>query len=115
MTAPGAALVMPRTTCDRPPRRPSRVAEERNSGKRKAFGNATAFSLGKRGGGDDGTMQEISGTSVSRYLAASARTLYEACHDSGRDDGGRRCSTCCVRDLCEMHRRKTKAPHSSPE
>jgi hypothetical protein len=45
----------------------------------------------------------------SRYLVAGMRTLYEACHESGRDEGGRRCASCCVRDLCELRRRKPEA------
>jgi hypothetical protein len=51
-------------------------------------------------------MPETSTALSSRYLTASTRTLYEACHESGRDDGGKRCPSCCIRDLCEAHRRK---------
>ena len=35
------------------------------------------------------------------YLTVPVRTLYDACHSLGRDDNGRRCPTCAIRDLCE--------------
>jgi hypothetical protein len=38
---------------------------------------------------------------VSPYLASPVRTLRDACRESGRDDGGRLCPDCCVKDLCE--------------
>ncbi|HTV89310.1 MAG TPA: hypothetical protein VME41_09865 [Stellaceae bacterium] len=51
-------------------------------------------------------MPEPSAALSSRYLAAALRTLHDACHETGRDDDGRRCPTCCLRDLCELSRRK---------
>jgi hypothetical protein len=54
---------------------------------------------------DRTAMPEPATLSHSRYLAAGVRTLYEACHGSGRDEGGNRCPACCIRDLCEQSRR----------
>jgi hypothetical protein len=59
-------------------------------------------------------MTEPGTLSHSSYLAADVRTLYEACHGSGRDEGGKRCPTCCVRDLCEQRRHPT-ADRDSPD
>jgi hypothetical protein len=59
-------------------------------------------------------MPEPSIAAGSRYLAAGMRTLYEACHESGRDDGGKRCASCCIRDLCERRRRLAE-PADRPE
>ena len=35
------------------------------------------------------------------YLKVPERTLYDACHSLGRDDNGRACPSCPVRDVCE--------------
>jgi hypothetical protein len=35
------------------------------------------------------------------FLWSPARTLMEACREAGRDNGGRRCPDCPVRDLCK--------------
>ena len=34
------------------------------------------------------------------YLLSSARSLGEACRETGRDEGGRRCPYCPLWDLC---------------
>jgi len=34
-------------------------------------------------------------------LRAASCSLKEACQEIGRDEGGRRCRDCLVRDLCE--------------
>jgi hypothetical protein len=52
---------------------------------------------------------ELSGTDdrrhpvmdVSPYLSNPARTLREACHETGRDAGGGNCIDCPLNDLCE--------------
>jgi hypothetical protein len=41
---------------------------------------------------------------VSAYLCSPARTLYAVCREAGRDDGGRACATCLVRDICAADR-----------
>lgn len=41
-------------------------------------------------------------TWLSPYLANEPRILREVCRAVGRDDGGRHCASCCVRDLCEF-------------
>jgi hypothetical protein len=38
---------------------------------------------------------------VSHYLLSPARTLRDACRQTGRDNSGERCPICPVRDLCE--------------
>ena len=38
---------------------------------------------------------------VSAYLMQPFRVLYDACRQAGQDDGGRRCPTCALRDICE--------------
>jgi len=35
------------------------------------------------------------------FLWSPARTLMEASIEAGRDDGGRRCPNCPVKDLCQ--------------
>ena len=49
---------------------------------------------------------------VSEYLLQPLRVLYDACRQSGQDDGGRRCPTCAVRDVCdaEVARRQAMYP-----
>jgi hypothetical protein len=37
---------------------------------------------------------------IAWYLESPARTLREACHETGRDGGGQRCADCPVADLC---------------
>ncbi len=46
--------------------------------------------------------------SESSYLLSPARTLREACHETGRDGGGRLCIDCPVADLCEKETRAAK-------
>jgi len=46
--------------------------------------------------------------SESPYLLSPARTLREACHETGRDGGGRLCIDCPVADLCEKETRADK-------
>jgi hypothetical protein len=41
------------------------------------------------------------GQEENLYLTVPTRTLYDACHSLGRDDNGRRCPICAIRDLCE--------------
>jgi hypothetical protein len=43
--------------------------------------------------------------SVSAYLLSPARTLRDACRQSGRDENGLRCAICPVKDLCESDER----------
>ena len=38
---------------------------------------------------------------VSTYLTQPLRVLYDACRQAGQDDGGRRCPTCTLLDICE--------------
>ena len=40
----------------------------------------------------------------SRYLTMRLRTLYDVCRDGGRDDDGRACPSCAVRDICVADR-----------
>lgn len=42
---------------------------------------------------------------VSHYLLSPARTLRDACRQTGRDDNGARCPVCPVRELCESDER----------
>jgi hypothetical protein len=42
---------------------------------------------------------------VSPYLLSPARTLRDACRQTGHDDNGTRCPTCPVKDLCESEER----------
>jgi hypothetical protein len=44
---------------------------------------------------------------VSTYLVSPARTLREACHEIGRDAGGKNCRDCPVADLCEKEASRT--------
>ncbi|GEM_PF-6837934 len=37
----------------------------------------------------------------SQYLARPVRSLRVVCRATGRDDDGRACATCAIRDLCE--------------
>ncbi len=46
---------------------------------------------------------------VSPYLLAESRILREACRELRHDDGGRRCSCCCVREFCEGQARRAAA------
>jgi len=49
---------------------------------------------------------------VSSYLERPLRVLYDACRQAGRDDGGKRCPTCAVADVCaaELARRSAANP-----
>lgn len=38
---------------------------------------------------------------VSTYLTRKLRTLAAICRQLGRDDHGRACATCLLRDLCD--------------
>jgi hypothetical protein len=38
---------------------------------------------------------------VSTYLTRPLRTLAAICRQLGRDDHGRACATCLLRDLCD--------------
>lgn len=38
---------------------------------------------------------------VSTYLTRKLRTLASVCREFGRDDGGRACAQCLLRDLCD--------------
>jgi len=38
--------------------------------------------------------------SVSAYLTLPARSLREACHEAGRDVGGKKCVECPLADIC---------------
>lgn len=42
---------------------------------------------------------------VRPYLLSPARTLRDACRQTGRDIDGARCPVCPVRDLCESDER----------
>jgi hypothetical protein len=44
-------------------------------------------------------------TSETRYPVSPARTLRDACRKTGHDDGGKRCPTCPLKDLCESEER----------
>ncbi len=46
-----------------------------------------------------------------RFLRSAARSLKEACQEVGRDEGGRRCRDCPVRDLCEDESRWLVKPY----
>jgi len=39
---------------------------------------------------------------VSTYLTRPLRTLAAICRQLGRDDHGRACAACTLRDLCEL-------------
>lgn len=39
------------------------------------------------------------------YLRSPARTLREACRESGHDEEGKRCPVCPLKDLCESEER----------
>jgi hypothetical protein len=43
---------------------------------------------------------------VSAYLLIEPRILREVCRSTRRDDGGRRCPQCCVREFCETQARR---------
>ena len=43
---------------------------------------------------------------VSAYLLTEPRILREVCQSMRRDDGGRRCPRCCVREFCEAQARR---------
>jgi hypothetical protein len=50
------------------------------------------------------------------YLRSPARTLREACLETGYDEAGKRCPVCPVKELCESEERwmVELAPHSRP-
>ena len=47
-----------------------------------------------------GNLVNDSGGRVSPYLLLKPPILRDACSALRRDDGGRRCPTCCVREFC---------------
>ena len=46
---------------------------------------------------------------VSPYLLVEPPTLRDACRALQRDDGGRRCPSCAVRDFCRRQAERTAA------
>jgi hypothetical protein len=42
----------------------------------------------------------------SPYLSSPARTLYDACHEAGRDRNNQACPDCPVRTICDADRRR---------
>jgi hypothetical protein len=59
-------------------------------------------------------MEARSNREQNLYLAAPTRTLYDACHRLGRDDGGRQCPSCPVLYLCDAQEVRWVPPRSSP-
>jgi hypothetical protein len=49
--------------------------------------------------------EDKSADPVSPYLLSPARTLRDACRQTGHDENGRRCLTCPVKDLCDSDER----------
>ena len=43
---------------------------------------------------------------VSAYLLIEPRILRNVCRSTRRDDDGRRCPQCCVREFCENQARR---------
>jgi hypothetical protein len=50
----------------------------------------------------------------SSYLLSPARTLYEACRETGRDRDGAVCPVCGVKDLCDADRARAATPAAAP-
>ncbi len=50
-------------------------------------------------------MNEDAAEPASPYLLSTARTLRDACRQTGHDDDGKRCPGCPVKDLCESEER----------
>jgi hypothetical protein len=48
-----------------------------------------------------GKMGNNSGERVSPYLLLEPPILRDACRALRRDDDGRRCASCCVREFCQ--------------
>ena len=46
------------------------------------------------------------GKKVSAYLLTKPRILRDVCRATGRDDGGRGCPVCCVREFCESQAKR---------
>jgi hypothetical protein len=42
---------------------------------------------------------------VDKFLVAQPRSLGEACTEAGRDEGGRRCAHCPLKELCMSEER----------
>jgi hypothetical protein len=42
---------------------------------------------------------------VDRFVVSRARTLGDACREAGRDEDGRRCAHCPLKDLCMSEER----------
>ena len=63
-------------------------------------------------GEDDmpGSLSEVG----SAYLRLPARMLYVACREVGRDDGGKACARCLVRDICEAGRIRAIQVNANP-
>jgi hypothetical protein len=53
-----------------------------------------------------GTAMQISSKQVSHYLCSPLRTLYAVCREAGRDDHGRACPACPVREICIAERKR---------
>jgi len=50
---------------------------------------------------DRRVMKAPAETEVSAYLCFPPRLLYDACREAGRDDHGKACGTCPVRQFCD--------------
>ena len=50
-------------------------------------------------------MQNGTARSERSYLRSTARTLREACLETGHDEGGKRCPVCPLKELCEDEER----------
>jgi len=47
------------------------------------------------------------GEKISPYLLFEPRTLRAVCRAKGADEGGRRCSSCSLREFCETQAART--------
>jgi hypothetical protein len=65
---------------------------------------------------EEACMKNGMAKSASSYLRSPARTLREACEETGHDEDGKRCPVCPVKDLCESEERWVVelAPRSRP-
>ena len=50
-------------------------------------------------------MSDARPNGIDRFLASRARSLGEACREAGRDEDGRRCAYCPLKDLCMSEER----------
>lgn len=51
---------------------------------------------------------------VSKYLTRQLRTLAVICRKLGRDDNGRACAACTLRDLCDPENQGAEAESLTP-